>query len=145
MQAPIGSAAERDVVEIADDSGGQILEYAAQYFGMSERRTKARFAGRCDCACAIFPGRPRSCVCLTRDACFRFRALYGASEQGVAVARAFMTRQYPRGMRDWIAAQGGPGRELRFTDHSYARRHPPSCENRQAARSTAPERMRDPA
>ena len=58
----------RDAVEIGNDSGGYVAEYALRLYGMREARQRVRFVGLCDSACTLFLALPPEQTCITERA-----------------------------------------------------------------------------
>ena len=64
----------RDTVEIGNDSGGFVAEYAIRLYEMREARQKVRFVGVCDSACTLYLALPAEQTCITKGTYFRFHA-----------------------------------------------------------------------
>jgi hypothetical protein len=54
----------REAVEIGNDSGGYVAEYALRLYEMREARQKVRFVGVCDSACTLFLALPAEQTCI---------------------------------------------------------------------------------
>ena len=97
----------REAVEIGNDSGGYVAEYALRLYEMREARQKVRFVGVCDLACTLFLALPAEQTCITEGVYFRFHAPSAPSASAATAVAAYMMRKYPQWVRVWIAAQGG--------------------------------------
>ena len=64
----------RNAVEIGNDSGGYVAEYALRLYEMKEARQRVRFVGVCDSACTLFLALPAEQTCITESAYFRFHS-----------------------------------------------------------------------
>jgi hypothetical protein len=64
----------RDAVEIGNDSGGFVADYAIRLYEMRQARQKVRFVGVCDSACTLFLALPAEQTCITKGTYFRFHA-----------------------------------------------------------------------
>jgi hypothetical protein len=119
----------RDAVEIGDDSGGLVADYALKLYEMKEVGRKVRFVGSCDSACTLFLALPADQTCVAEGAYFRFHAPTAPSASAAAAVRAYMMRKYPRWVRAWIAAQGGLSDRLATMGYAYARNFMPTCKS----------------
>ena len=68
----------RNAVEIGNDSGGYVAEYALRLYEMKEARQRVRFVGVCNSACTLFLALPAEQTCITESAYFRFHFSLGA-------------------------------------------------------------------
>jgi hypothetical protein len=114
-------------VEINDDSGGYVLQYAIQMMRLKESRTNVRFMGRCDSACTLYLSLPYEQTCITPDAYFRFHSPSAPSASDIEAVRTFMLKKYPRWVLTWISNQGGLTGQLVTMDYTYARRFMRAC------------------
>jgi hypothetical protein len=113
----------RDAVEIGNDGGGYVAEYALRVYEMKEARQRVRFAGACDSASTLFLALPAKQTCITENAYFRFHAPSAPS----AAAAAYMMRKYPRWVRIWIVGHGGLSDRLATMSYQYAQNFMRSC------------------
>jgi hypothetical protein len=114
----------RDAVEIGNDSGGFVAEYAIRLYEIREARQKVRFVGVCDSACTLFLALPAEQTCITKGTYFRFHAPSASAATAVA---AYMMRKYPQWVRAWIAAQGGLSDQLATMSYAYAQNFMRTC------------------
>lgn len=120
-----------DSVEIGNDSGGFVAEYAIRLYEMREARQKVRFVGLCDSACTLFLALPAEQTCITQGAYFRFHAPSAPSASAATAVGAYMMRKYPQWVRAWIAAQGGLSDRLATMDYAYAQNFMRTCASAQ--------------
>ena len=128
--AAVGQPAEDKVqatVEIGNDDGGLVAEYALRLYEMREAKQSVAFVGRCDSACTLFLALPVGQICITEGAYFRFHAPSAPSASAAAAVRAYMTRKYPDWVRAWIVAQGGLSDRLATMSYEYASRFMRTC------------------
>jgi hypothetical protein len=121
----------RDAVEIGNDSGGYVAEYALRLYAMKDARQRVRFAGVCDSACTLFLALPAEQTCITEGAYFRFHAPSAPSASAAAAVAAYMMRKYPRWVRAWIVAQGGLSDRLATMNYQYAQNFMRTCHSTQ--------------
>jgi hypothetical protein len=121
----------RDSVEIGNDSGGFVAEYAIRLYEMREARQKVRFVGMCDSACTLFLALPAEQTCITEGAYFRFHAPSAPSASAATAVAAYMMRKYPQWVRAWIAARGGLSDRLATMDYAYAQNFMRTCASAQ--------------
>ena len=130
-QANFGSqAAERqlrDAVEIGNDSGGFVADYAIRLYEMRQARQKVRFIGVCDSACTLFLALPAEQTCITKGTYFRFHAPSAPSASAATAVAAYMMRKYPQWVRAWITAEGGLSDQLATMDYAYAQNFMRTC------------------
>jgi hypothetical protein len=122
--------AERKVhatVEIGNDGGGLVAEYALRLYEMQEAKQDVEFVGRCDSACTLFLALPTELTCITEGAYFRFHAPSAPSASAAAAVRAYMMRKYPDWVRAWIVAQGGLSDRLATMSYEYASKFMRTC------------------
>jgi hypothetical protein len=124
-----GEGEFRAAVEIGNDSGGLVADYALRLYEMKEAGRKVRFVGGCDSACTLFLALPADQTCLTEGAYFRFHAPTAPSASATAAVRAYMMRKYPRWVRAWIAAQGGLSSRLATMSYAYAQNFMRTCKS----------------
>lgn len=121
------SSRKSNTLTISGDRGGHVIHYALQAKRLERSGRQVRFAGRCDSACTLYLGMPRSQTCITPDATFGFHLPYGASAKNIRVAQNYMIRSYPGWVRRWISARGGLSNSIKTMTYSYARQYLPSC------------------
>jgi hypothetical protein len=124
----------RDAVEIGDDTGGYVAEYALRFYTMKDARQRVRFAGGCDSACTLFLALPAEQTCITENAYFRFHAPSAPSASAVAAVSAYMMRKYPRWVRTWLVSQGGLSDRLATMSYQYAQNFMRTCPTNLTAR-----------
>jgi hypothetical protein len=125
---PQGAGREfRDAVEIGNDSGGYVAEYALRLYEMTEAKQKVRFVGICDSACTLFLALPARQTCITEGAYFRFHAPAAPSASAAQAVAAYMMRKYPQWVRVWIDAQGGLTDRLATMSYGYAQKFIRTC------------------
>lgn len=117
----------RDAVEIGNDRGGYVAEYALRLYEMTEARQKVRFVGVCDSACTLLLALPAGQTCITEGANFRFHAPVAPSASAAAAVAAYMMRKYPRWVRAWLDAQGGLTDRLATMSYGYAQKFMRTC------------------
>jgi hypothetical protein len=121
----------RDAVEIGNDSGGFVAEYALRLYEMKEAKQRVRFAGVCDSACTLFLALPAEQTCITERAYFRFHSPLAPSASAAAAVATYMMRKYPQWVRAWIAAQGGLSDRLATMSYAYAQNFIRTCNSAQ--------------
>jgi ABC-type Fe3+ transport system permease subunit len=121
----------RNAVEIGNDSGGYVAEYALRLYEMKEARQRVRFVGVCDSACTLFLALPAEQTCITESAYFRFHSPSAPSASAAAAVAAYMMRKYPQWVRVWIAAQGGLSDRLATMSYAYAQNFIRTCNSTQ--------------
>ena len=126
-----GAGEFRDAVEIGNDSGGYVAEYALRLYEMREARQKVRFVGVCDSACTLFLALPAGQTCIAEGAYFRFHAPSAPSTSATAAVAAYMMRKYPQWVRAWIATQGGLSDRLTTMSYGYAQKFIRTCSSAQ--------------
>jgi hypothetical protein len=114
-------------VEIRDDSGGFVAEYALRLYEMREAKQQIEFVGRCDSACTLFLALPTEQTCVTEGAYFGFHAPSAPSASAAAAVAAYMMRKYPKWVRAWIVARGGLSDRLATMDFEYANKFMRTC------------------
>jgi hypothetical protein len=114
-------------IEISNDGGGFVIQYAIQMMRLKEAKTHVRFMGRCDSACTLYLSLPYEQTCITPDAYFRFHSPSAPSANDIEAVRAFMLKKYPRWVLSWISNQGGLTDQLVTMDYAYARRFMRAC------------------
>jgi hypothetical protein len=117
----------QSTVEIMDDSGGFVAEYALRLYGILAMKQKVKFAGRCDSACTLFLALPTEQTCITEGAYFRFHAPSAPSAATAAAVAAYMMRKYPTWVRAWIIAHGGLSDRLITMTYEYANKFMQTC------------------
>ena len=124
---PSKSVQVQPIIEIANDSGGFVAEYALRLYEMLEAKQKVKFMGRCDSACTLFLALPTAQTCITEGAYFRFHAPTAPSASTAAAVGVYMMRKYPKWVRAWIVAQGGLSDRLPTMSYGYAHKFMRSC------------------
>jgi len=114
-------------VEIKDDSGGFVAEYALRLYELEEAKQKVEFVGRCDSACTLFLALPADQTCITEGAYFRFHAPSAPAASTAAAVAGYMMRKYPKWVRAWIVAQGGLSDRLATMSYDYANKFMRTC------------------
>lgn len=114
-------------VEVGDDSGGFVAEYALRLYEILATKQKVKFVGRCDSACTLYLALPSEQTCITEGAYFRFHAPSGPSVATAAAVSAYLMRKYPTWVRAWIVAQGGLSDRLITMTYEYADKFIPIC------------------
>ena len=114
-------------VTIANDPGGTIIDYAVRVKNRERTGTAVRFAGRCDSACTLHLGLPRSKTCIMPGASFGFHLPYGSSPRANREAAAYLMKSYPEWVRAWIRSKGGLGHQVKTMDYAYASTHLRAC------------------
>ena len=117
----------REAVEIGNDSGGFVADYAIRLYEMRQARQKVRFVGVCDSACTLFLALPAEQTCITKGTYFRFHAPSAPSASAATAVAAYMMRKYPQWVRAWIAAEGGLSDQLATMDYAYAQNFMRTC------------------
>jgi hypothetical protein len=117
----------RDAVEIGNDSGGFVADYAIRLYEMRQARQTVRFVGVCDSACTLFLALPAEQTCITKGTYFRFHAPSAPSASAAMAVAAYMMRKYPQWVRAWIAAGGGLSDQLATMDYAYAQNFMRTC------------------
>jgi hypothetical protein len=117
----------RDAVEIGNDSGGFVADYAIRLYEMRQARQKVRFVGVCDSACTLFLALPAEQTCITKGTYFRFHAPSAPSASAATAVAAYMMRKYPQWVRAWITAGGGLSDQLATMDYAYAQNFMRTC------------------
>jgi hypothetical protein len=128
--AAAGRPAEDEVqatVEIRNDDGGLVADYALRLYEMLEEKQSVAFVGRCDSACTLFLALPFGQTCITEGAYFRFHAPSAPSASSATEVEAYMMRKYPEWVRAWIVAQGGLSDRLATMSYEYASRFMRTC------------------
>ncbi len=122
-----GAHDARPAVEIRDDSGGNVAEYALRLYEFQATKRQVRFIGRCDSACTLFLALPSRETCITDGAYFRFHAPSAPSARAATQVEDYMMHKYPKWVRAWIVAQGGLTNSLATMTYDYANAYIPTC------------------
>ncbi len=109
------------------DRGGYVLQYALAMKKLERSRGRVRFAGRCDSACTIYLGLPKSQLCATPASAFGFHLPYGGSARANKMAKNYMLRSYPSWVRSWLNANGGLTTRIKVMRYADVRGHLPQC------------------
>lgn len=124
---PRDAAREARPIEIGDDSGGYVSDYAVRLYDMEATKQQVKFVGRCDSACTLFLALPPDETCISEGTYFRFHAPSAPSASAAMKVEAYMMRKYPRWVRVWIVAQGGLSDALTTMGYDYARKFMRAC------------------
>jgi hypothetical protein len=114
-------------IEIGDDSGGFVAEYALRLYEILATKQDVKFVGRCDSACTLLLALPTEQTCITEGAYFRFHAPSAPSVTTAAAVAAYMMRKYPTWVRAWIVAHGGLSDRLSTMTYEYANKFMRTC------------------
>jgi hypothetical protein len=120
------------LVEIRNDKGGVVIDYAMRVLQLRKEGTSVRVSGRCMSACTLHLSLPENQICITRGAAFGFHLPYGASDGGNRTARDFLYRNYPSWVKAWLEAQGGLSRGMKVMSYRVASRYLKTCPGRTA-------------
>jgi hypothetical protein len=129
-EATARPTAERKVqatVEIGNDDGGLVAEYALRLYEMQDAKQKVAFVGRCDSACTLLLALPTEQTCITEGAYFRFHAPSAPSASAAAEVRTYMMRKYPDWVRAWVVGQGGLSDRLATMSYASASKYMRTC------------------
>jgi hypothetical protein len=118
---------QRNYFTVRNSHGGNVARFAIRAAQLQKKGTTVKFAGRCDSACTLYLGLPRSQTCITRGASFRFHAPVTRSGKSSMAAHRFMYASYPGWVRSWISSKGGMTRRLITMDYAYASNFLPQC------------------
>ncbi len=100
---------------VRNDPGGITDVYVGKYKSLAGKRIV--IDGRCDSACTMALGNPRTCA--TANASFGFHSAYlvdvasGRRLGPDAAGNRKLMSHYPAGVRAWIARNGGLGPNLK--------------------------------
>jgi hypothetical protein len=102
-------------VRITDDRGGNIGVYWSRYMALRDANEKIVIDGTCSSACTLVLGIvPHDRICVTAKAVLGFHAAWRPGLFGFEVindpATSTLWNIYPIGIRQWIARNGGLGR-----------------------------------
>jgi hypothetical protein len=114
-------------VDIHDENGGAIIDYAMRLAEYREGDVKVRITGRCDSACTLFLSLPTRQLCISENAYFRFHAPIDDENKIDPVAIELMMRKYPEWVKTWIAERDGLDSRLLTMTSEQARPHVPPC------------------
>jgi hypothetical protein len=118
----------QEVVTIANERGGYVVDYAARMMKLQETNTPVRFVGRCDSACTLYLALSQDQTCIAHGASFSFHAPSASSRYAQHAAETYMLKTYPEWVTAWIDAQGGLSRKIVTMDYSYASQYLRPCE-----------------
>jgi hypothetical protein len=91
-----------ETIDISDDHGGSVAQYAARWSALEARGVSVRIVGPCQSACTVLLGHiPRAKICVTPAASFGFHLAHLKS------ATDTLWAAYQPDIRAWIAAHGG--------------------------------------
>jgi hypothetical protein len=122
-------------LEVADDSGGYVGEYAVRVEKLRAEGRPVAIEGRCVSACTLYLTLPSNQTCITEAANFGFHAPSGQSAEINRKVQEWMMSRYPSWVRSWIASQTGQlTAQLITMDSNYARRHLRTCGHLSASR-----------
>jgi len=114
-------------IEIQDDGGGFVADYALRLYEMEDAKQKVEFVGRCDSACTLLLALPANQACIREGAYFRFHAPSAPTALAAAAVSGYMMRQYPKWVRAWIVAHGGLSDRLSTMSYVYANKFMRAC------------------
>ena len=114
-------------VFVANNSGGNIANFAVEAAGYRSAGTHLKFTGRCDSACTLFLGLPSEQTCVSVGAYFRFHSPTASSSRSEHLAQNYLMRSYPGWVRSWIAQHHGLSHTLITMDYDVVSRHMPTC------------------
>jgi hypothetical protein len=120
-------AAQPKSIDIHDENGGAIIDYAMRLAEYREGEVKVRITGRCDSACTLFLSLPTSQLCISENAYFRFHAPIDDENKIDPVATELMMRKYPEWVRTWIAEREGLDSRLLTMTSEQTLPHVPRC------------------
>ncbi len=126
-QDPEPAGRDAGAVEIRDDSGGNVAEYALRLYEFQATRQQVKFVGRCDSACTLFLALPTEETCISEGSYFRFHAPSGPSAPAADQVKGYMLHKYPKWVRAWIVAQGGLTDALATMSYDYANKFMRTC------------------
>lgn len=115
-------------IEIRDDGGGFVAEYALRLYEIREAKQKVKFVGRCASACTLFLALPTEQTCITEGAYFRFHSPSAPSASAAGAVAAYMMHKYPKWVRAWIVAHGGLSDPLAAMSYEYASKFMRTCD-----------------
>ena len=122
LAALLATASGCSATVIRNDPGGRMIDYAIKV----RKADSVRVDGWCASACTLYLAHPN--VCITPRARFAFHKPYGASPAENAKALAWMMKQYPQWVREWIDANGGLTTELIVMPYGTAVHHIRQCD-----------------
>ena len=114
-------------LEIRDDGGGLVADYALRLYEMEEAKQTVEFVGRCDSACTLFLALPPEQTCISEGAYFRFHAPSAPAASTAAAVAGYLMRKYPKWVRAWIVARGGLSDRLVTMNYDYANKFIRTC------------------
>jgi hypothetical protein len=118
---------QRNYFTVRNSHGGNVARFAIRAAQLQKKGTIVKFAGRCDSACTLYLGLPKSQTCIARGASFRFHAPVTRSGKASMAAHRFMYASYPGWVRSWISSKGGMTRRLITMAYAYASNFLPQC------------------
>lgn len=124
---PFGGASRPRPVSIAEDSGGEIIQYLLRAAEIRENGGQVRIEGRCDSACTLYLALPGDQLCLTENAYFRFHLPLAEDAEMAEEAARILMMKYPDWVKSWISANNGLTQELKTMDFAYARQFVRTC------------------
>jgi hypothetical protein len=99
--------ARAETIDVSDDHGGRVTEYAARWAGLAQKGVSVRIVGPCQSACTVLLGHiPRSRICVMPEASFGFHLAH------LPEATATLRRAYAADITAWINAHGGLTQEF---------------------------------
>ena len=91
-----------ETIDISDDHGGSVAEYAARWSALEAKGVSVRIVGPCQSACTLLLGHiPRATICVPPAASFGFHLAHLQS------ATDTLWAAYQSDIRAWISAHGG--------------------------------------
>lgn len=95
-------SARAESIDVSDDHGGSVAEYAQRWAGLARRGVSVRIVGPCQSACTVLLGHiPRNHVCVTPEGSFGFHLAH------LPQATATLWSAYSSDIKAWINAHGG--------------------------------------
>lgn len=95
-------AAAAETIDVSDDHGGSVAEYAQRWSALSAKGVDVRIVGPCQSACTVLLGYiPRDHICVTPDARFGFHLAHRPDMTAV------LWHAYAPDIQSWITEHGG--------------------------------------
>ena len=95
-------SARAETIDVSDDHGGSVAEYAQRWAGLAQRGVSVRIVGPCQSACTVLLGYiARNRICVTPEASFGFHLAH------LPQATATLWNAYSSDIKAWINAHGG--------------------------------------
>jgi hypothetical protein len=94
--------ARAETIDVSDNHGGSVAEYAQRWAGLAQRGVSVRIVGPCQSACTVLLGYiPHNRICVTPPASFGFHLAH------LSQATATLWGSYSSDIKAWINAHGG--------------------------------------